>query len=538
MRQVVIVGRGGPEKLQLRQGPDPEPKSGEVRIRVTASGINFADILAREGLYPDAPRLPAVVGYEVSGSVDKVGSEVDQDLIGRDVVALTRFGGYSDVVSVPPAQVFEKPAMLSHEQAAATPVAYLTAWQLLVVMGSLKAGEIVLIHNAGGGVGLAAIDIARHVGATIYGTASTGKHAFLLERGLHEAIDYRTRDWEVEVDRLTGGKGVSLIIDPLGGSHWKELPRPAVGRATRHVRDLRRDRVHAAGPARSREGRARHAVVPPGSVDDHEQVGLRGEPRSHVARDRHDGGLGASPARRRRRWMGAPARGQDLSARGRGRGPRVHRRTPECRQGRSHHLTGPSRGGADGAGSGGCHDGPRLSGGRDRRLAHDWVWDDAWPSGPRCGDDRARAHRARRLRRRGQQRRSCAGPSDGQGECAGPGPGGVHGCVGDFCDASKTYVIALDRYGDVLNTSELTVGDVREAGADLAEPREDAYAGAEAAVEAQQNVVDAEQELADARAALEQAQSGSRMLRLSPSPSPSPSSRAVRRWHRRQRSSG
>ena len=225
MRQVVIVGRGGPEKLQVREAVDPEPRSGEVRIRVVASGINFADILARKGLYPDAPRLPAVVGYEVSGWVDKVGSEADIGLIGTDVVALTRFGGYSDVVCVPAKQVFEKPAVLSHAQAAATPVAYLTAWQLLAVMGSLKAGETVLIHNAGGGVGLAAIDIARHAGATIYGTASTGKHAFLLERGLHEAIDYRTRDWEVEVARLTRGKGVSLIIDPLGGTHWKKSYR-------------------------------------------------------------------------------------------------------------------------------------------------------------------------------------------------------------------------------------------------------------------------------------------------------------------------
>jgi len=225
MRQVVIVGRGGPQKLQVREAPDPEPKSGEVRIRVRASGINFADILARKGLYPDAPRLPAVVGYEVSGVVDEVGSGADQALIGTEVVALTRFGGYSDVVSVPAKQVFEKPAALSHEQAAALPVAYVTAWQLLVVMGSLKAGETVLIHNAGGGVGLAAIDIARHVGATIFGTASTAKHAFLLERGVHEAIDYRTTDWAVEVSRLTARKGISLIIDPLGGRNVKKSYR-------------------------------------------------------------------------------------------------------------------------------------------------------------------------------------------------------------------------------------------------------------------------------------------------------------------------
>ncbi|GAA1973667.1 medium chain dehydrogenase/reductase family protein [Microbacterium pumilum] len=225
MKQIVIVGHGGPEKLQVRETADPRPGRGEVRIRVEASGINFADILTRKGLYPDAPRLPAVVGYEVSGVADEVGSGVDRALIGRDVVALTRFGGYSDVVSVPRNQVYEKPPTLSHVEAAAIPVSYLTAWQLLVVMGSLKPGETVLIHNAGGGVGLAAIDIARHVGATIYGTASSAKHAFLIERGVDEAIDYRTKDWSIEVDRLTAGKGVSLITDPFGGTHWKKSYR-------------------------------------------------------------------------------------------------------------------------------------------------------------------------------------------------------------------------------------------------------------------------------------------------------------------------
>ena len=222
MKQIFIVGHGGPEKLQLRESPDPNPTRGEVRVLVKASGVNFADILARQGLYPDSPRIPCVVGYEVSGTVDAIGPGVDQSWVGKDVFALTRFGGYSDVVVVPEKQIFAKPASLSHEQAAAIPVNYLTAWQLLVVMGSLKREEIVLIHNAGGGVGLAAIDIARHIGATIYGTASTAKHAFLMQRGLHEAIDYRTKDWAVELDRLTHGKGVALITDPLGGNHWKK----------------------------------------------------------------------------------------------------------------------------------------------------------------------------------------------------------------------------------------------------------------------------------------------------------------------------
>jgi len=222
MKQIFITGHGGPEKLKIQQAPDPTPGEGTLRIRVKASGINFADILARQGLYPDSPKIPCVVGYEVSGTVDAAGKGAGESWVGKDVIAMTRFGGYSDVVVVPANQVFERPASLTHEQCAAIPVNYLTAWQLLVVMGSLSKHETVLIHNVGGGVGLAAIDIARHIGARILGTASTGKHAFLKQRGLHEAIDYRTQDWTVELKRLTDGRGVELITDPMGGSHWKK----------------------------------------------------------------------------------------------------------------------------------------------------------------------------------------------------------------------------------------------------------------------------------------------------------------------------
>jgi len=221
MRQIWITGHGGPEKLTLRESPDPQPQGDEIRIRVKASGINFADILARLGLYPDAPKPPMVVGYEISGTVDAVGPRARHDWIGTEAFGLTRFGGYSDVVVIPEAQAFQKPAALSHEQCVVIPVQYLTAWQLLVVMGSLSSDETVLIHNAGGGLGMAAIDIARHIGAKIYGTASAGKHAFLKSRGLHEAIDYINQDWAEELSRLTEGRGVELIIDPLGGSHWK-----------------------------------------------------------------------------------------------------------------------------------------------------------------------------------------------------------------------------------------------------------------------------------------------------------------------------
>ncbi len=113
MRQIWITKAGPPEVLQVKDAPDPEPKSGEVRICVEASGVNFADILGRLGLYPDLPPIPVVPGYEVSGRVDAVGAGVDATWAGRDVFALTRFGGYADTVCVPLSQVFERPAGMS-----------------------------------------------------------------------------------------------------------------------------------------------------------------------------------------------------------------------------------------------------------------------------------------------------------------------------------------------------------------------------------------------------------------------------------------
>jgi len=222
MKQIVITKHGGPESLKVENRPDISAGKGELLIRVKASGVNFADIMARQGLYPDAPPPPFVVGYEVSGIVEAVGPGADASLRGKSVFALTRFGGYSDLVSVPSKQVFKMPAGISFEQAATIPVNYLTAYQLLVAMGGLKKSESILIHNAGGGVGLAALEIAKHIGAKTYGTSSAGKHPFLKKKGLNFPIDYRTRDWSTELNNLTQGRGVELIIDPLGGGHWKK----------------------------------------------------------------------------------------------------------------------------------------------------------------------------------------------------------------------------------------------------------------------------------------------------------------------------
>ena len=199
MRQVLITRAGPPEVLRLTDGPNPTPKPGEVRVRVAAIGVNFADVVGRLGMYADGPKIPYVPGYEVAGQVDGIGAGVDAALMGQDVIAMTQFGGYADQLCVPAAQVFARPARMPVEVAAAFPVAYLTAYEALVMLGGIREGDHVLIHAAAGGVGLAAVNIARMHGATIYGTASPHKHAFLRECGVQHPIDYRGQDFAREV---------------------------------------------------------------------------------------------------------------------------------------------------------------------------------------------------------------------------------------------------------------------------------------------------------------------------------------------------
>src|SRR6476619_3867043 len=149
MRQIVTTKNGGTDVLQVQQAADPQARAGEVVVKVHAAGLNFADILARQGLYPHGPAKPCVMGYEVAGVVESVGDAVDRSVIGKPVVAMTRFGGQAEKVVVQERQLVARPESLSFEQAAAVPVNYLTAWALLVVMGGLRNGESVLIHNAG-----------------------------------------------------------------------------------------------------------------------------------------------------------------------------------------------------------------------------------------------------------------------------------------------------------------------------------------------------------------------------------------------------
>lgn len=222
MRAVVLTGTGGPEVLKVQERPDPVAGPGQVRIAVRAAGINFADTLARVGLYPDAPKPPCVLGYEVAGEVESLGEGVSEFELGDRVVAGTRFGGQAELVAVDAAQVLRLPERLSFEQGAAFPVNYGTAYAALVVMGGMRRGDRVLIHAAGGGVGISATQIARNAGAEIFGTASPGKHEAIRAQGVTHPIDYRNRDFEAEVMRITGGEGVDLIMDALGPTSFRK----------------------------------------------------------------------------------------------------------------------------------------------------------------------------------------------------------------------------------------------------------------------------------------------------------------------------
>jgi synaptic vesicle membrane protein VAT-1 len=222
VKALVQTKNGGPEVLQVLERPDPSVGPGEVRIAVKAAGVNFADTMARVGLYPDAPKPPCVMGYEVAGLVESVGEGVGDFSVGDRVFAGTRFGGQAELVTVPASQALPLPERLSFEQGAAFPVNYGTAYAALVLVGSMRKGTRVLIHAAAGGVGIAATQIARNAGAEIFGTASPGKHEAIRAQGVEHPIDYRNLDFEAEVKRLTDGEGVDLVIDALGPTSFRK----------------------------------------------------------------------------------------------------------------------------------------------------------------------------------------------------------------------------------------------------------------------------------------------------------------------------
>jgi NADPH:quinone reductase-like Zn-dependent oxidoreductase len=220
VHQVVFDRYGGPEVLSIREATRPALAPGDVGIAVSAAGVNFADVMARMGLYPDAPKPPLVLGYEVAGVVDAVGPGIRHLHGGDRVVALTRFGGYATHVVVPADYVFPIPPSVSLADAAALPVNYLTASLALYRLANLAAGETVLIYGAGGGVGIAATQLARRRRARIIGTASTAKHDALRAVGVDHPLDPAVDDLVREVRRLTKDRGADVVLDPIGGKSF------------------------------------------------------------------------------------------------------------------------------------------------------------------------------------------------------------------------------------------------------------------------------------------------------------------------------
>jgi NADPH:quinone reductase-like Zn-dependent oxidoreductase len=222
MRALVLTKYGPPEVLEVQERPKPSPKRGEVLIEVHAAGVNFADLQARLGFYPDAPKPPSVLGYEVAGVVVEVGAGVDASLLGRRAMAPTRFGGFAEYAVASAVDLMGIPEAMTFVEAAAVPVVYATAYESILKQANVEEGETVLIHSAAGGVGLAAVQLARHRGATVIGTASASKHEALRGHGAHHTIDYRSEDVTARVREITDGKGVDVILDSRGGAAFRE----------------------------------------------------------------------------------------------------------------------------------------------------------------------------------------------------------------------------------------------------------------------------------------------------------------------------
>lgn len=226
MRAAVVRRYGPPELLEIKQVPEPQIKPGEVLIRVRAIGVNFGDLLQRMGLYPNAPKPPFVPGLEVAGVVEKI-SEVGRPKSsvnlrpGDAVAALTRFNAYAEWVAVPAEQAYPLPQGMSFEDAAAIPVNYITAFHSIFTMGNLQPGDRILIHSAAGGVGLAAVQLARSRGLVIFGTASGPKQEFLRKSGVDHPIDYEKVD-VVEAVRKFAPDGIEMALDAIGGKSFSQ----------------------------------------------------------------------------------------------------------------------------------------------------------------------------------------------------------------------------------------------------------------------------------------------------------------------------
>ncbi len=220
MRAIVVAAPGGPEQLHIEDRPDPVAREGEVVVRVAGAGINRADLLQRRGFYPPPPGASDILGLEASGVVASVGSGVSAPSVGDRVMLLVEGGTYAELVAVRAAQAVLVPDNIDLIDAGGIPEVFITAHDALLTRGRLQDRETVLIHGGGGGVGTAAIQLARQHGCRILVTAgSPGKIARCIALGADAGINYRTEDFVARTRELTDGRGADLVLDIMGASY-------------------------------------------------------------------------------------------------------------------------------------------------------------------------------------------------------------------------------------------------------------------------------------------------------------------------------
>jgi len=228
MRAMVVRRYGPPEVFESQEVPDPQLKAGELLIRVKAIGVNFADLLQRMGIYPGTPKPPFIPGFEIAGVVEKVsdggrqsGAEGEPLRPGEAVAAFTRFNAYAGWAAVPASTAHRLPSGMPIEDAASLPVNYLTAHHSMFTMGNLQPGDRILIHGAAGGVGIAAIQLAKARGLVIFGTAGPTKQEYLRKIGVDHPIDYNKVDI-VQAVRKFAPDGIEMVMDPIGGKSFAQ----------------------------------------------------------------------------------------------------------------------------------------------------------------------------------------------------------------------------------------------------------------------------------------------------------------------------
>jgi NADPH2:quinone reductase len=251
-RRIIVTHYGGPDALRVVEEECPEPRAGEVRVRVLAAGVSLPDIMAREGIHPETPPVPFTPGWDLVGVVDRVGDGVSGVAPGETVAALPIHGAYAEFVCLPQRELIPVPSGLDAAEAVSLVLNYITAYQMLHRSARVRSGQRVLIHGAAGGVGTALLQLGRVAGLDMYGTCSARSAPAVTELG-GIPIDYEHQDFVTEIRRLTGG-GVDAVFDPLGGSHlWRS--RKALRPGGRVVGYGLRSALRGEGLASGRPGR-------------------------------------------------------------------------------------------------------------------------------------------------------------------------------------------------------------------------------------------------------------------------------------------